>query len=83
MFIAKKYFETNVGSFKKGAEVPANIATKYPRDCELVKEEITKVVEKVVEELENTEGLLFESPSVVETVVEEVEEVKSFKKNKR
>ncbi len=57
MYIAKKYFETNKGSFKKGDVVPNELAEKYLRDVELVG--------SVKEEL------LVETPSKVDVIVEE------------
>lgn len=42
MFIAKKLLETNAGVFRRGAEVPADIAARYSRDVEEV---VTEVVE--------------------------------------
>ena len=67
MFIAKKYFETNKGSFKKGAEVPADIAARYARNVEEVVTEKPKKAKK--EEVK--EEILTEESGSVEVETEE------------
>lgn len=66
MFIAKKYFETNKGSFKKGAEVPADIAARYARNVEEVVTEKPKKAKKEVKE-----EILTEESGSVEVETEE------------
>ena len=84
MFIAKKYFETNAGKFKKGDIVPNDIAKKYFRDVEetegeLLVETPSPVTVAVVEETVEVEEAV-----EVEETVEEAEEVKDYSnKNKR
>ena len=76
MYIAKKYFETNKGQFKKGQEVPADIAVRYIREVNLVNGVINETVPQVEEEL------LIETPQAVEVVVEE-DEVEAKPKKKK
>ena len=76
MYIAKKYFETNKGSFKKGEVVPNELAEKYLRNVELVgstKEELlVETPAEVMVEIQETD----------EAVGESIQEPK-YKKNKR
>ena len=68
MFIAKKYFETNKGSFKKGAEVPADIAARYARNVEEV---VTEKPKKSKKKEEVKEEILTEESGSVEVETEE------------
>jgi hypothetical protein len=78
MFIAKKFFETNRGPFKKGAEVPAEIAERF-----------ADVVEEVDTPGGVKEELLLETPSSVIVEIDEDEETDeaviedNSKKNKK
>jgi len=76
-YIAKKYFETNKGQFKKGDEVPADLAKKYYRDVEevLVKKVGVKEIKvKKVQEVKVQE-VKVQEVKVQEVKVEAPEEI--------
>lgn len=68
MFIAKKLLETNAGVFKRGAEVPAEVAARYSRDVEEVITE-TKPAKKAKKEV--VEEILIEDSADVSVEEEE------------
>jgi len=77
-FIAKKYFETNKGSFKKGEKVPADIAKRYFRDVEEVttdKETKDVTTDKETKEVSETPKTKKSKKSQEDKIVEESEEL--------
>jgi len=86
-FIAKKYFETNKGSFKKGEKVPADIAKRYFRDVEEVttdketkevttdKETKEVTTDKETKEVSETPKTKKSKKSQEDKIVEESEEL--------
>lgn len=72
MFIAKKQFSSNQGTFRRGDEVPAEIAARYSRNVEEVGGKPAKAkAEPKVEEVVVQEEILTEDSASVEVEAEE------------